>query len=81
MRTGEGKTLVATIAAYLNALSGDPVHIVTVNEYLSQRDAAEMSTIYTALGLTTGVILHHQSHVTKRANYASDVVYVTNTEL
>jgi len=81
MRTGEGKTLVATIAAYLNALSGDPVHVVTVNEYLSRRDASEMSVIYGALGLTTGVVLNNQSRVEKKKNYNCDIVYVTNTEL
>lgn len=81
MRTGEGKTLVATLAAYINALSGDPVHIVTVNEYLSRRDAGEMGIIYSALGLTTGVVLNSQSRDQKRKNYSSDIVYVTNTEL
>lgn len=81
MRTGEGKTLVATLAAYLNALSGDPVHVVTVNEYLSRRDAGEMSIIYGALGLTTGVVLNSQSRDEKRKNYNCDIVYVTNTEL
>lgn len=81
MRTGEGKTLVATLAAYLNALSGDPVHVVTVNEYLSRRDAGEMSIIYGALGLTTGVVLNNQSRDEKRKNYNCDIVYVTNTEL
>lgn len=81
MRTGEGKTLVATLAAYVNALSGHPVHIVTVNEYLSRRDAGEMGIIYGALGLTTGVVLNSQSRDQKRKNYSSDIVYVTNTEL
>lgn len=80
MRTGEGKTFVATIAAYLNALSGDPVHVVTVNEYLSKRDSSEMSIIYGALGLTTGVVLNSMSSVEKKQQYACDVVYVTNTE-
>lgn len=81
MRTGEGKTLVATIAAYLNALSGDPVHVVTVNEYLSRRDAAEMGIIYDALGMTTGVVLNSQSRTEKKKNYNCDIVYITNTEL
>lgn len=81
MRTGEGKTLVATLAAYLNALSGDPVHVVTVNEYLSRRDAGEMGIIYGALGLTTGVVLNNQSREEKKRNYSCDIVYVTNTEL
>lgn len=81
MRTGEGKTLVATIAAYLNALSGDPVHVVTVNEYLSRRDAREMGIIYGTLGLTTGVVANGQPLSEKRKQYSSDVVYITNTEL
>lgn len=81
MRTGEGKTLVATIAAYLNALAGTPVHIVTVNPYLANRDAAEMGVIYGALGLTTGVILPQQSPATKQEMYRRDVVYATNNEL
>jgi len=81
MRTGEGKTLVATLAAYLNALSGDPVHVVTVNEYLSRRDAGEMGIIYGTLGLTTGVVLNSQSRDEKKRNYNCDIVYVTNTEL
>ena len=81
MRTGEGKTLVATIAAYLNALAGTPVHIVTVNPYLAARDAAEMGIVYGALGLTTGVILPQQPHDVKKAMYARDVVYATNNEL
>ncbi|MBP6921102.1 preprotein translocase subunit SecA [Candidatus Gracilibacteria bacterium] len=81
MRTGEGKTLVATLAAYLNALSGDPVHVVTVNEYLSRRDASEMSIIYGALGLSTGVVLNSQAREEKKKNYNCDIVYVTNTEL
>jgi preprotein translocase subunit SecA len=81
MRTGEGKTLVATLAAYINALSGNPVHVVTVNEYLSRRDAGEMNIIYGALGLTTGVVLNNQSRDEKRKNYNCDIVYVTNTEL
>ncbi len=81
MRTGEGKTLVATLAAYLNALSGDPVHVVTVNEYLSRRDAGEMGIIYGTLGMTTGVVLNSQSRDEKKKNYNCDIVYVTNTEL
>ncbi len=81
MRTGEGKTLVATIAAYLNALIGVPVHIVTVNDYLARRDAREMGIIYTALGLTTGVITHNQSFDEKQHAYACDIVYATNNEL
>ncbi len=81
MRTGEGKTLVATIAAYLNALVPASVHIVTVNDYLARRDAAEMGVIYRALGLTVGVIAHGQGFEEKSAAYRSDVVYATNNEL
>ncbi len=81
MRTGEGKTLVATLAAYLNALSGDPVHVVTVNEYLSRRDAEEMGIIYGTLGMTTGVVTNGQFTTEKKAQYNKDIVYVTNTEL
>ncbi len=81
MRTGEGKTLVATIAAYLNALVGIPVHIVTVNDYLARRDASEMSTIYNALGLSVGVVAHGQGFEEKKAAYASNIVYATNNEL
>jgi preprotein translocase subunit SecA len=81
MRTGEGKTLVATIAAYLNALVPASVHIVTVNDYLARRDADEMGIIYGALGLTTGVVTHGQSFEEKKAAYAYDVVYATNNEL
>lgn len=81
MRTGEGKTLVATIAAYLNALVGLPVHIVTVNDYLARRDAKEMSIIYNALGLSVGVITHNQSFEDKKRSYAANIVYATNNEL
>lgn len=81
MRTGEGKTLVATIAAYLNALIGTPIHIVTVNDYLARRDAMEMSIIYGTLGLTTGIITHGQSFDEKRAAYSANIVYATNNEL
>lgn len=81
MRTGEGKTLVATIAAYLNALVGTPVHIVTVNDYLARRDAMEMSIIYGTLGLTTGVITHGQNFEQKQTAYRSNIVYATNNEL
>ncbi len=81
MRTGEGKTLVATISAYLNALPWTPVHIVTVNDYLARRDAEEMGIIYSTLGLTTGVITHGQSFQEKQDAYSSDIVYATNNEL
>lgn len=81
MRTGEGKTLVATMAAYLNALVGIPVHIVTVNDYLARRDAQEMGIIYNTLGLSVGVISHGQSSEEKQNAYKSDIVYATNNEL
>ena len=81
MKTGEGKTLVATLPAYLNALTGNPVHIVTVNDYLAKRDAEEMWILYNALWLSVGVITHNQSKDIKRLNYASDIVYATNNEL
>jgi len=80
MRTGEGKTLVATLAAYLNALSGEGVHVITVNDYLASRDAAWMGKLYEFLGLTTGVILSEQSHKEKQAAYAADITYGTNNE-
>lgn len=81
MRTGEGKTLVATLAAYLNALVGHPVHVVTVNDYLARRDAKEMSIIYNTLGLSVGVITHNQSFQDKKISYSANVVYATNNEL
>ncbi|WP_322867307.1 preprotein translocase subunit SecA [Aquicoccus sp. G2-2] len=81
MKTGEGKTLVATFPAYLNALTGKGVHIVTVNDYLAKRDAEWMSKVYTALGLTTGVVYPQQPDAEKRAAYACDVTYATNNEL
>ncbi|MBL4583828.1 MAG: preprotein translocase subunit SecA [Pseudomonadales bacterium] len=80
MRTGEGKTLVATLPAYLNALSGKGVHLVTVNEYLATRDANWMSPIYEGLGLTVDVIVPGQEPETKKAAYQADVVYGTNNE-
>ena len=80
MRTGEGKTLVATLAAYLNALPGSGVHVVTVNEYLAQRDSEWMGPIYRFLGLTVGVIKNSQSSAEKRAAYACDITYGTNNE-
>jgi preprotein translocase subunit SecA len=81
MRTGEGKTLVATLPAYLNALPGEGVHVVTVNEYLAQRDADWMAPVYRFLGLTVGVIKNSQSPEEKRAAYACDITYGTNNEL
>lgn len=81
MATGEGKTLVATLPAYLNALTGKGVHIVTVNDYLAQRDAEWMGKIYKFLGLSVGVIVHNQSRAQKRAAYACDITYGTNNEI
>src|SRR5208282_5555804 len=80
MRTGEGKTLVATLPAYLNALAGRGVHIVTVNDYLAQRDADWMGRIYRFLGLTVGINLSQMSHPDKQAAYAADITYGTNNE-
>ncbi len=80
MRTGEGKTLVATLAAYLNALTGKAVHIITVNDYLAKRDAEWMSPIYNFLGLSVGVIVSGQNHKEKQDAYAKDIVYGTNNE-
>ncbi|MEM8499542.1 MAG: preprotein translocase subunit SecA [Pseudomonadota bacterium] len=80
MRTGEGKTLVATLPAYLNALSGEGVHLVTVNDYLAERDANWMRPIYEMLGLTVGVILSGQDQADKHAAYNSDITYGTNNE-
>ena len=81
MRTGEGKTLVATLPAYLNALEGKGVHIVTVNDYLAKRDAEEMGQIHEFLGLTVGVILNEMKQEERRAAYNCDITYVTNNEL
>jgi len=81
MKTGEGKTLVATFPAYLNALTGKGVHVVTVNDYLAKRDAEWMAQVYGALGLTTGVIYPQQPEDEKRAAYRCDVTYATNNEL
>ena len=80
MRTGEGKTLVATLPAYLNALSGDGVHIVTVNDYLAQRDADWMGRVYRFLGLNVGVNLSQMPHEEKQAAYRADITYGTNNE-
>jgi preprotein translocase subunit SecA len=80
MKTGEGKTLVATLAVYLNALSGKGVHLVTVNDYLAQRDAEWMGRLYGFLGLTTGVIVHGLDDNQRRAAYAADITYGTNNE-
>ncbi|MFT6916098.1 MAG: preprotein translocase subunit SecA [Motiliproteus sp.] len=80
MRTGEGKTLMSTLAAYLNAIPGKGMHIVTVNDYLAKRDADWMGTLYNALGLTVGVIYSGQSHDEKQAAYRADITYGTNNE-
>ncbi len=80
MKTGEGKTLVATLAVYLNALSGKGVHVVTVNEYLARRDAEQMGQLYAYLGLSTGVIIPSIEEPGRRAAYAADVTYGTNNE-
>lgn len=81
MRTGEGKTLVATLAVYLNAIEGKGVHVVTVNDYLAQRDAGWMGQVYTFLGLTTGCIFHGVDDQERQAQYNKDVTYATNNEL
>ena len=81
MKTGEGKTLVATFPAYLNALTGRGVHIVTVNDYLAKRDSEWMSKVYGALGMTTGVVYPRQPDAEKQAAYACDITYATNNEL
>src|SRR5688572_14994208 len=80
MRTGEGKTLVATLAVYLNALTGEGVHVVTVNDYLARRDAEWMGQIYKFLGLTVGVIVPNLSERERREAYHSDITYGTNNE-
>jgi preprotein translocase subunit SecA len=80
MRTGEGKTLMATLPAYLNALSGKGVHVVTVNDYLARRDAEWMGRLYKFLGLSVGVILSQMDHADKQTAYAADIVYGTNNE-
>ena len=81
MKTGEGKTLVATLPVYLNALEGKGVHVVTVNDYLARRDAGWMSEVYNFLGLSTGCIVHGLTDAERKAAYASDVTYGTNNEL
>src|SRR5580692_6320070 len=80
MKTGEGKTLVATLPVYLNALSGRGVHVVTVNDYLAKRDSEWMGKLYRFLGLTVGVIVHDLDDEQRRAAYAADVTYGTNNE-
>ncbi len=80
MRTGEGKTLMATLPCYLNALTGEGVHVVTVNDYLARRDATWMGSIYEALGMTVGVVQSQQPPLEKRGAYAADITYGTNNE-
>src|SRR5690606_37821409 len=80
MRTGEGKTLMATLAVYLNALAGKGVHVVTVNDYLARRDAEWMGRLYTFLGMTTGVVVPQQANEEKKAAYQADITYGTNNE-
>src|SRR5512147_58098 len=80
MRTGEGKTLVATLPVYLNALEGKGVHVVTVNDYLARRDAAWMGKVYSFLGMTTGVVVAGMDSEAKRAAYGADITYGTNNE-
>jgi len=80
MRTGEGKTLVATLAAYLNAIPGNGVHVITVNDYLASRDAEWMGRLYNFLGMTTGVSLNGMDHALKKQAYAADITYGTNNE-
>ena len=81
MRTGEGKTLVATLPAYLNAITGKGVHIVTVNDYLARRDSEWMGKVYRFLGLTVGLIVHGMNNEERRAAYAADITYGTNNEM
>ncbi|MCB2100519.1 MAG: preprotein translocase subunit SecA, partial [Rhodobacterales bacterium] len=80
MKTGEGKTLVATLAVYLNALSGEGVHVVTVNDYLASRDAEWMGQVYRFLGLSVGCIVHGLNDLERQQAYAADVTYGTNNE-
>lgn len=81
MKTGEGKTLVSTLPAYLNALAGKGVHVVTVNDYLAKRDSEWMGKIYNFLGLTVGVVIHDMNHAQRQQAYACDITYGTNNEL
>ena len=80
MRTGEGKTLVATLPVYLNALTGKGVHVVTVNDYLAKRDSIDMGRIYKFLGLSVGLIVHDMDYPERRAAYQADITYGTNNE-
>src|SRR4029079_12422886 len=80
MRTGEGKTLVATLPCYLNALTGKGVHVVTVNDYLARRDSQQMGQIHGFLGLSTGIIVHGLTDTQRKRNYGCDITYGTNNE-
>ena len=80
MQTGEGKTLVATLPAYLNALAGEGVHIVTVNDYLDKRDSEWMGKVYRFMGLTVGLVIHDVAPKDRKASYAADITYGTNNE-
>ena len=80
MKTGEGKTLVSTLPAYLNALSGNGVHIVTVNDYLAKRDSEWMGKIYSKLGLKTGCITNDLDDIQRKKNYEFDITYATNND-
>ena len=80
MRTGEGKTLVATLPVYLNALTGDGVHVVTVNDYLARRDSEWMGKLYRFLGMSVGLITHELDKAQRRTAYAADITYGTNNE-
>lgn len=81
MKTGEGKTLVSTLPAYLNALTGKGVHLVTVNDYLAKRDSEWMGKIYRFLGLSVGVIVHDMTPAQRQEAYRCDITYATNNEL
>ncbi|MDQ7009642.1 MAG: preprotein translocase subunit SecA, partial [Candidatus Gracilibacteria bacterium] len=81
MKTGEGKTLVATLTAYLNALTGNPIHIVTVNDYLAKRDSEEMGILYKTLGMSVGLIMSDKNDIDKKEDYNKNIVYITNNEL
>ena len=81
MKTGEGKTLVAVLPAYLNALTGEGVHIVTVNDYLARRDSEWMGKVYRFLGLSVGLIVHDMSSAERQQAYAADITYGTNNEM
>src|SRR5436853_7677593 len=80
MRTGEGKTLVATLPCYLNALEGKGVHVVTVNDYLATRDSEWMGKLYQFLGMSVGVVVHSQGEADKKRAYRSDITYGQNNE-